>query len=132
MTALNFDSNTTDYMWCDLSLALGGTSGYTVIMVLSPNSIYGNDEDVTDNALWGPTRRSTDPGSPSLSGTRRCACPATSSRVQVGVPIGDQLNLAAPTYLALVVGKPQTTLYAAVGPSRVKVKSLVAGEAPVL
>ena len=54
MTALNFDSNTDDYMWNDLDLFMGGVSGYTVLMVLSPNSIYGNDDAIDNNALWGP------------------------------------------------------------------------------
>src|SRR5262245_16251736 len=53
VTALNFDSDTADYMFIDLDLSLGGTSGYTLIMVANLNSIYGNNTAVKDNALWG-------------------------------------------------------------------------------
>lgn len=129
MTALNFDSNTTDYMWNDLSLVMGGTSGYTVLMVISPNSIYGNDEDVTDNALWGPD--STDGSWVSFAVKNQAVYMTTESMPeQKGVAIGNALSSTAPTYLALVVSRPQTTLYAASGSSRVLVKALAAGRVP--
>ena len=128
MTALNFDSNTTDYMWNNLDLIMGGTYGYTVIMVMSPNSIYGNDAAVVDNALWGPD--STD-GSWVMFTVNDQAVFMTTEGIpaQKGVALGNGLDSSAPTYLAMVVGRPQTTLYAASGPSRVLAKSLPAGEA---
>ena len=132
MTALNFDSDTGDYMWNDLALAMGGTSGYTVIMVLSPNSVYGNNEDAIANALWGPPDVEKEGSWTAFSVTDRAVWMTTDEEpAQKGVAIGDQLNLSAPTYLALVVGRPQTSLYAAVGPSQVRVKSLVGGPDPV-
>lgn len=129
MTALNFDSDTNDYMWNNLDLSMGGTSGYTVLMVLSPNSIYGNDLNVTDNALWGPQDAD---GSWVLFTIKDQAVWLTTESIpaQKGVAIGNLLDTTAPTYLAMVVGRPQTTLYAASGPSTVLVKSLAAGEAP--
>ena len=54
MSCLNFDSDTADYMSIDLSLSMGGVSGYSVIMVLNPNSVYGNDQTIIENGLWRP------------------------------------------------------------------------------
>jgi hypothetical protein len=128
-SALNFDSNTGDYLTNNLDLIMGGTSGYTVIMVLNPNSIYGNDPTATDNALWGPA---IDTGAWTLFTVKDQAIYLTteSQAGQKGVALGSALASTAPTYVALVVSRPQTTLYAASGPSRVLVKSLAAGAVP--
>jgi hypothetical protein len=129
MTALNFDSDTTDYMWINLDLAMGGTDGYTVIMVMNPNSIYGNDTSEVDNALWGPD--STEGAWASFTVKDQSLYLTTESLpAQKGVAIGDSLDSTSPCYVALVVGRPQTTLYAAPGPAKVLAKSLAAGEAP--
>jgi len=129
MTALNFDSNTVDYLWNDLTLAMGGVSGYTVVMVMSPNSIYGNDATVIENALWGPD--STDGQWVAFTVRDRAIWMTTEAKAgQKGVAIGTGLDSTSPSYVALVVGRPQTTLYAASGPSSVLSRSLVAGEAP--
>jgi hypothetical protein len=129
MTALNFDSDNADYMWNDLSLSMGGTSGYTLIMVVCPNSIYGNAV-VFDNAFWGPDNTS---GAYAMFSVREKSVFMTTELMppQKGVPIGGALVNTAPTYLALVVARPQTVMYAASGPSNVQTKSLVAGPAPV-
>ena len=52
VSALNFDSDTQNHMWTDLASAFGGPLGYTVIMVFSPNSAYGNNVEVPYNGLW--------------------------------------------------------------------------------
>lgn len=129
MSALNFDSDTVDYMWNNLDLIMGGTMGYTVIMVLSPNSIYGNDITVDNNALWSPDVTT---GTWTLFTVKdQAVWMATEEQpAQKGVPIGNGLSSTAPTYLALVVRRPQTTLYAASGPSKVLTKALAAGAAP--
>ena len=147
MTALNFDSNTSDYMWNDLGQFMGGTTGYTVIMAMSPNSIYGNDPTITSHGLWGP-----DPGGPlwdpdhpptdfawvlfTLS-NQAVNLRTESHTEQQGVAFGNALSGTAPTYLALVVnrppdpaGRPMVTLYAASGSSSVHHKALVAQGAP--
>lgn len=130
MTALNFDSNTEDYMWANMDLLLGGVTGYTVIMVMNPNSIYGNDLNVVDNAIWSP--QDTDGNWVMFSIRNQALYMTTETRwEQRGVDLGNALASTAPCYLALVVDRPQTALYAASGPSRVLVKSLPAGEAPV-
>jgi hypothetical protein len=129
MTALNFDSNTDDYLWNDLSLYMGGAEGYTVVMVLCPNSIYGNDPDVVDKGLWGPAN--TDGAWHTFTVRDQALCMTTElNPVQKGVAIGNALASTAPTFLAMVVGRPQTTLYAGPGPSNLIVKSLPSGVAP--
>ena len=138
MSALNFDSDTADYLWNDLTRAMGGTFGYTVIMVMSPNSVYGN-ATVANNALWGPY----DPAAPwdpdhlpgyawvQFTVANQALWMRTEEQpAQQGVPIGHGLNNAAPIYLVLSVARPQTTLYAASGPSNVPFKALAAGAAP--
>ncbi len=128
MTVLNFDSNTHDFMWNNLDQVMGGVMGYTVIMVLSPNSMYGNDDSVADNALWGPDSIS---GAWSQFTVKNQALYLTTEEIpaQKGVGFGSASHNTAPTYLALVVNRPQTTMYAASGPSNVLSKSLVAGAA---
>jgi len=129
VTGLNFDSNTADYLTNDLSLSMGGVEGYTLIMALIPNSIYGNDETMIENALWSPT--TTDGAWVSFTIRDQAIYMTTEEQQpQKGVAIGNSLSSSAPTYLAMVVGRPTTTLYAASGPSRVLVKSLTAGAAP--
>lgn len=141
MNALNFDSDTQNHMWCDFTGVLGGSSGYTVIMVFSPNSVYGNDVTVPYNGLWCP-------GGPTPAGDT-FAEPITGSYVsftmqgnylymeteqqprKIGISISNGLSNTAPTFLALVVQRPVTTLYAGVGPSQIQVKSLPGGPAPV-
>jgi hypothetical protein len=127
MTALNFDSNTADYMWIDLSLTMGGTSGYTVIMVMCPNSIYGNEAGVGSNALWGPA--TTDGYWVMFTVKDKAVYLSTESvSEQLGVSIGDALINTSPSYLALVVNKQQTTLYASSGASQMYGKPLTTGE----
>ena len=129
MSALNFDSNTGDYMWNNLDLTMGGVLGYTVLMVMSPNSIYGNDDTVESNALWGPD--SIDGNWVMFTVKDQAIWMTTEEQpAQKGVPFGNALASTAPTYVALVVNRPLTTLYAASGPSRVLKRSLAAGAAP--
>ena len=52
MNAMNFDSDTKNHMWINLGQLIHGAGGYTVIMVLSPNSVYGNDIEVPYNGIW--------------------------------------------------------------------------------
>jgi len=129
MTALNFDSNTQDAMTNDLSLAMGGTFGYTLIMVMSPNSLFGNDPSTVENALWGP--QTTDGAWTMFTIRGQEVWMTTEEQIgQMGVAVGSSLRSPAPSYLAMVVQRPTTTLYAATGPTRILSKSLPAGAAP--
>ena len=129
MSALNFDSNTADYMWNDLTGFMGGTFGYTVLMVMSPNSMYGNDATVVENALWGPA--TPDGAWVMLTVADQMIWMTTEEKArQKSVAIGRGEQNMAPMYVAISVNRPQTTLYAALGPSNVDSKALAAGEAP--
>lgn len=130
MTALNFDSDTVDYMWNNLNPVMGGAAGYTVILVFSPNSVYGNNDEVPENGLWAPSALT---GTWASFSVRERAIWVTTEvkPAQKGIPIGDQLDNTAPAFLAIVVGRPQTSFYAAQGPNSIRVNSVVTGEVEV-
>lgn len=138
VTALNFDSDTRDFLTNDLSQTMGGVTGYTVIMVLNPNSIYGDDPTVVEKALWGPPFSGDDdnpyPASNwamfSIRNGAICLTTESTSR-QVGLAIGDALATLRPFYLALVVRRPSTAIYVANGPSDIRLKSISIGGIPV-
>lgn len=138
MTALNFDSDTANHMWQDFSNVLTGVAGYTVILVLSPNSAFGNDAEVPYNGLWCPGRE-TPPDTPSF--TEEISDTWMSVTLQgnflyletesiprtPGVPCAPSLNNTRPSYLALSFARPQTTLYMATGPDNITSKALATG-----
>lgn len=138
MTALNFDSDTQNHMWTDLSRSLGSAGGYTVIMVASPNSIYGNDEDVSYNGLWSfgvPTppgetfAEETGAGWNSLTIQGNFVYYESESVPRTrSVAIGDQLERTSPTYLAAVFSRPEVTLYAATGPDSMSSITIPGGD----
>lgn len=138
VTALVFDSDSGDYLTNDLSQSLGGSTGYTVIMVLNPNSIYGDDSAAVEKALWGPPF-SGDDANPfpdthwvmfSIRNRALCLTTDWSPRTD-GPAIGDFLNTLRPCYLALVVRRPQTAIYVGTGPSDIRLKSLSTGGVPI-
>jgi hypothetical protein len=131
MTCLNFDSDTADYLSCDLNLAMGGSNGYSVIMVMSPNSVYGNNPDVPANGLFGPMGDAdSPPGWFSLSIRGNFVwLSSDDSTDQRGVSIGTGQRSTAPMFLAVVVGRPQASLYAASGPSSLLTKRIPTGDA---
>jgi hypothetical protein len=142
MSALNFDSDTADYMWNDLDRFMGGVSGYTVLMVMSPNSVYGNNIDVFENGLWAPnaSEGTYDPGDGTWSSDKAWVSftirgqalwmTTESSPSQQGIPLTTALATSAPVFMVLVVHRPQTTLYVASGPSKVITRPLAAGQVP--
>jgi len=127
MTCLNFDSDTADFLSNDLNLVMGGSNGYTVIMVVSPNSVYGNNEDVPSNGLWGPP--STVDSWFSLKIQGNFLWLDTEDGTEKGVSIGTGQRGTAPMFLAVVVGRPQASLYAASGPSSMLTKRIPTGAA---
>ena len=140
-TALNFDSDSRSHMWLDLNGAMSGSSGYTVVMVLSPNSVYGNNVAVPYNGLWcpgGPTPvgdtfvEALEPHWISVTLQGRYLWVETEDTTRTrGVAIAPELNSNAPLYLAMVLGRPETLLYAASGPSSIRVKALPTGDGGV-
>lgn len=136
-SALNFDSDTRNHMWADFSSSIGGSNGYTVIMVLSPNSTYGNNVDVPYNGLWCPGQET--PGGDTfaedvppnhmgvtIQGRYLWLETESTSRTR-GIAIDQELSNNAPLYLAMVFGRPTFTFYAATGPTNIRMKSLPSG-----
>ncbi len=135
--ALNFDSDASKHLWADLTATLGGSAGYTVIMVMSPNSVYGNDETVPFNGLWCPgypspgTQTFTEPPfehyvSMTMEGTYLYYEDENTPRTRT-LSMANGLNSNAPMYLAMVFTRPQFSIYVGEGPSSIRVKSIPAG-----
>jgi hypothetical protein len=105
--------------------------------------MYGNDKTVVNNALWAPTDAVITgykpDGTPILDGSAWVQLTVADQMVwmtteekaaQKSVAIGRGEQNMAPMFLAMSVARPQTTLYAALGPSNVDSKALAAGAAP--
>lgn len=130
-TALNFDSDSFEHMWTNLSEALGGAAGYTVVMCMSLNSVYGNNQTVPYSGLWCPgsatpaigeaISETPDGGwvSLTLQGESLYLETDQSKRAKV-LGISDLLATTAPVMIAMVVGRPYTTIYAGRGPSSMR------------
>ena len=139
--ALNFDSDNQNHMWCDMSTTIGGAAGYTVIMVMSPNSTYGNDITVPYNGLWAPGEAtpladefSEETGDHWFSVTVQSTSLYLETEVNPktrGISIYPGLNTNAPMMVAMVFDRPETVFYVGPGPSAIRVKSLPAGSLQV-
>lgn len=131
--ALNFDADARQHMWLDTAGVMP-FSGYTVILVASLNSAYGNTQDIPYNGIWchgGPTPEGdTFPEDADaffnvtyqgnyLYGETEQHMPTR------GVPV--PLSQSAPVYLALSFGHPMMGLYAASGPSSIRKASCLSG-----
>lgn len=139
--ALNFDSDSSQHMWADFTPTIGGASGYTLIMVMSPNSTYGNNVGVPYNGIWSPGGATPvgstfveDPGSYWMSVTAQgyyLYLQTESSDRTRGISIQPGLNSSAPTMIAVVFDRPETFFYVGPGPSSIRVKSIPTGDTPV-
>lgn len=135
--AINFDSDSYEHMWTNLSTALGGATGYTMLMVASLNSVYG-DRDLPYTGIWCPgqptpgigTQISETPDggwvSLTLQGTALYLETDQSPRVKA-LDIAHLVASTAPLMIAMVVGRPYTTLYAGRGPTAISKASLNVG-----
>lgn len=127
--ALNFDSDTRNHMWADFTASIGGSPGYTVIMVMSPNSVYGN-ADSPYNGIWypgGPTpvgdTFTEEPGEywQGLSVQGRYFYTESESKPRTRVrSISTELETNAPAYVAIVFARPETTIYVGPGPASIR------------
>ena len=139
MSALNFDSDTADYLTTDLARAMSTDKGYSVIMVMSPNSLYGNNVEVPYNSLWcnPPDPPQPAPPLPRLPVNRialkvrlkdfylRVAL--TDSADQQGIAMSQATSISAPSYLAVVINRPNLTMYLGQGPKNIAAKKLNVG-----
>lgn len=134
--ALNFDSDSRQHMWADLGSILSPTA-YTVVMVLSPSSAFGNSTDDLYNGLWCPAEP-TQAGdtftetfeeawtSVTMEGNYIYLQSETAPRQQT-VAIGTEINSTAPLFLAMVLTRPSATLYAGPGPNAIRSKTVTSG-----
>jgi len=125
LPALNFDSDTRNHMWMDMHNIMNPT-GYTVIMVMSPNSAYGRDVDVPYNGIWcygeatPPGDTFSEPSSSFMNVTTMgnfVYLETDQTEVSRGPGIHDQLNSNSPMYLVMSFNRPNAALYAGSGPS---------------
>lgn len=139
--AINFDADSKEHMWTDLSRATGGATGYTVLMCVNLHSAFG-DTGSAYEGLWSPglpTPAGTDLftetidtgwASVKLKGQRLFVAtdqtPDTAS-----LAIADLLERSAPFYLAFVFGRPYTTIWAGAGPASMRSNRVFCGNEPV-
>lgn len=126
--ALNFDSDSANYLQASFAGTLTGSSGFTVIMVLSPNSAYGNNVDVPYNGLWCPQDKNGKYFNLEMQGRYLYLDTESQSRVR-GPSINSSVLNNAPMYLAIVFNRPDTYFYVGEGPSSFRVQTVPAGEA---
>lgn len=127
MTVLNFDSDTTDALNTNLSRAMSTELGYTLMMVMSPNSVYGNNTDVSFNTLWA---NPPDPDKTSIELTlvdNYLWVELSDKPIQRGIAMARAVSVASPSYLAVVINRPTLTMYLGQGPSSIAFKTLDIG-----
>lgn len=135
--ALNFDSDASKHLWGNFSTSFGGSAGYTVIMVFSPNSIYGNNADVPFNGIWGPGNATPDSDEfeeflpeyyplVTLSGGYLFYEDEAKERTRA-LSVSSALSDNIPTYLAMTFTRPEVAFYAGQSASSIQVKTLPAG-----
>lgn len=134
--ALNFDSDAKKHMWANFDASLGGSNGYTVIMVMNPNSVYGNDETVPYNGLWCPGDPS--PGTATFVETLgdhwvsvrfngRSLYYGDEGREHTrSISIAKALEDNIPMYLAMVFDRPDVVFYVGEGPSSERIRRVPA------
>lgn len=126
LPALNFDSDAGEFLMADFSANIGGASGYTVLMVMSPNSVYGNNDTVPYNGLW--THGSANPYWMDVTMQGRYLWLETESMARTrAISMNPSLEGNRPMYLAIVFGRPDVLFYCAEGPGSLRVKRMPTG-----
>lgn len=125
---LNFDSDTKNFMRADFNNTLRGVDCYTVIMVVTLHSIYGTTADVPYNGLWCPCDNEGGWVSVTTQGNFIYLESDNAPRVR-NLSISDQLKSTSPAFLALVLDRPTSTVYAGMGPQNIRHQRSFVGEA---
>lgn len=136
---INFDADSYEHMWTNLTPLLGGTSAYTVIMCLSLNSVYGNSLDVPYSGLWCPGYPTPAIGQPMADNIQdgwfslmlqgnTLYLETDQTRPQKALSITHLLDTAAPVMIALTVNRPTAMVYAGRGPSTISRQPLNVGD----
>lgn len=135
--AVNFDSDANKHLWGNFSTSIGGSAGYTVVMVFSPNSYYGNNDAIPFNGIWAPGNATPDSDTFDEPLPEFFAEVTSSSgwlyyedelkeRTRA-VSIATALSENTPVYLAMIFTRPEVTFYVGQGPSSIQIKTLPAG-----
>lgn len=126
LPALNFDSDAGEFLMADFTANIGGASGYTVLMVMSPNSVYGNSDTVPYNGLW--THGSSSPYWIDVTMQGQYLWLETESTPRIrGISVNPSLQGNRPMFLAIVLGRPDVMFYCAEGPGSIRVKRIPTG-----
>lgn len=128
--ALNFDSDTRDHFWADLnSTAVGGSLGYTVIMVVNLNSAFGNSTQRIYNGIWSHGLATPADDNEFFEATfphgwvevtlqgEYLHLQTEQTELTRVMPIGHLLARSAPFYLAMSFGRPYAYFYAGTSPA---------------
>lgn len=121
---MQFDADSGDHLELELTNALGGVAGYTVILVGSFTTLSGND--VPYSGVWCPADTTEAWMSATLQGTSLYLETEQTQRQRV-LNLANLLSEAAPLMLALVFDRPNATFYAASGPSSIIKASIQSG-----
>lgn len=136
--ALNFDADGKEHLWTNINEALGGAGGYSVVMTLSLNSVYGNNQITPSSGLWCPGQPTPVPGQPiteppsggwvslTLQG-HTLYLETDQTRRKKALSISDLVTTASPITVAMVVDRPYVTVYAGRGTSSISSATLDIG-----
>lgn len=113
---LNFDADSNAHFALTLR-SLAGTTGYTVLLVTSLNSAFGNSAN-PHAGLWCPQEKTGGWMSVTLQGAALYLETDQTPRRKV-MDLAHLLGTAAPLMLAMSFARPIATLYAACGPSEI-------------
>lgn len=134
---LNFDTDSVEHMWCNIE-PLNESFGYTIIMVARFASVYGDDEASGFTGIIG--NGSATPAYGRLDDEEdfiefpwqlrlfndKLVFRTDNDRLTVGIP--DFVHRSPPSYIALAIGRPETTMYVSKGPNAILEKTCFAGE----
>lgn len=125
-TVLNFDADSAQYLSVDTSALLHGAGAYTVLMVVSLSSVYGNSLRLPYSGIWCPADVSGGWLSLTLQGTALYLETEQTARTKV-LSVANLLGTSAPIKLALVVDQPRTRVYAGFGPAAIRSDAVYVG-----
>lgn len=124
--AINIDATSSEHMWLSAA-AFAGNSGYSIVIAGTVNSVYGNTEGRSSVGIIGngvPTPFDgafedpiDNPWSLSLTSNEFTL---NAGKGLAPIQAGDLIKSTTPFYIAVVLGKPKSSLYLATGPSAIR------------
>jgi len=96
-------------------------------MVMSPNSIFDNNVDIPYNGLLCPKSKAGDYFDLTMQGNYLWLESESTDRIRA-ISINPSVRASAPSYIALVMDRPQATFYVGSGPDSVRVQRFPSGK----